>query len=104
MKKGNQILGWSGIEVERYRRQFQQEMKSEDLMNIYPHLDIFAKNLLVFLENICGKRYENFEEEVHTYVVAKSNYERLVREGMRHLSETGFYSTTKKILNRYFYK
>jgi len=82
------------LEVSYYREQILQEFNNNDFQKLFFTLDIEAKNLLVTLENACRDRFDEFEQEAQTYIMAKSRQKRLIDKALSSFRETGVVDTT----------
>jgi len=94
ISEGNQSYAWNGLEVSYYREQILQEFNNNDFQKLFFTLDIEAKNLLVTLENACRDRFDEFEQEAQTYIMAKSRQKRLIDKALSSFRETGVVDTT----------
>ncbi|WP_254807836.1 hypothetical protein [Natronosalvus amylolyticus] len=99
---GNQNTAWSGLEVSHYREAFLQSLMSKEFQELYFTLDMNVKNMLIVLENACRGRFDQFEKEAFTYMIAESHYESLLRQGLRSLYDDGLSTTLYKIM-KYLY-
>lgn len=71
LTNNNQIKAWTGIEQKPYRKSFLDMIQEDHFKEMYFHLDVKARNLLIILENICHERFYEFETEAQTYISSK---------------------------------
>jgi hypothetical protein len=102
ISNGNQDTPWSGIEVQRYREQFINELSTGEFQKLYFNLDPKVKNMMVVLENACRDRFSQFEKEAFTYIISESRYEALVRKGSRLVHDEGIKCTIKRVINNIY--
>lgn len=98
-----QKKAWSGIELERYRNQFEEELHNQEFQKLYATLNVKVKNTLMILENVCKGSFEELETQAYNCIISESDWQRLVRKGIQTARHDGKISTLRKIfqfLNR----
>lgn len=101
---GEQQWAWTGIEQSEYRRQFLSILEDDLFRQMYPHLNIKMKNIILILENVCRDRYSKFEEEAYQYIISESGFERKIRILKKNTRKNGLKHTYNNFISGYVKK